>query len=784
MKITIRRAFFWVALPGLVLIAAAVVIAPYLSANEFRPRIQAALERGLRREVTVGEVHFTLLHGPGFQADHVVIKDSPGAGIEPFAYVNSLEASLRLSSLFTGRFAFDTLRLDDPTVNLVKAPSGVWNVQEFMSGDSASAANEGAGLPDIQIRSGRLNFKFGDVKSVFYFNNADVDVYRAGANSIGVRFTGEPSRTDRAAAGFGSVSGRGLLNVAPGSEAHLSLGLVLERSNLSEIVTLLDGHDVGVHGFVTASAHLAGPLSHIAITGDLNLSDLHRWDLIPAEASDSWPFQYKGEWDVPGQNVSIHTAPANGQPQPVSIDVSLASYLSSPQWTLKAAFQDVPAAPVVETARRFGVPLPVGIRVEGKVNGGIAYAAATQWSGELDLTGGSITSQAGSAEGTAQIDTASAGIQGGRITFGPAALRLPGGESASLSGTYDLAAQNFSLRLETDKLSMEQVQSGAIRALGIAPPPLLAACRRGLWRGWAGYEWRPASPGAWSGRFELLNTDLSFPDLAVPFRMVSASVALDGSRVQISKLRGRAGKLTLDGDLRYDTESARPAFLRLHLSEGDILEMERVLDPVLERQEGLLARLRIRRAVLPEWLRSRRIEGRVQVDDLFFGPTSLGSVSSHFTWNGPSLRMTNLRWIQEGSEGNGAMEIDLTNTSPRYRLSGKIDYSPWRQGNLSVDGVFATSGTGEALLDNASAEGTFEAQDVALSPEVSFDEVSGTFQLRPVRSQGQLRLLGVRATQDQEAFAGQGASQSDGRILLELNSARRQIRELTAGLSH
>jgi hypothetical protein len=101
-----------------------------------------------------------------------------------------------------------------------------------------------------------------------------------------------------------------------------------------------------------------------------------------------------------------------------------------------------------------------------------------------------------------------------------------------------------------------------------------------------------------------------------------------------------------------------------------------------------------------------------------------------------------------------------------------------------VDGVFATSGTGEALLDNASAEGTFEAQDVALSPEVSFDEVSGTFQLRPVRSQGQLRLLGVRATQDQEAFAGQGASQSDGRILLELNSARRQIRELTAGLSH
>jgi hypothetical protein len=38
--------------------------------------------------------------------------------------------------------------------------------------------------------------------------------------------------------------------------------------------------------------------------------------------------------------------------------------------------------------------------------------------------------------------------------------------------------------------------------------------------------------------------------------------------------------------------------------------------------------------------------------------------------------------------------------------------------------------------------------------------------------------------QDQEAFTGQGNSQPDGRILLELNSGKRQIRELTAGLSH
>src|SRR6266853_1050139 len=82
----------------------------------FRPRIERALEQGLGRKVEVGGVHFTLLPdvlpGPGFTLDAVTIHEDPRAGIEPFAYMDSLSASVRLWSVFTRRLECSSLNLE------------------------------------------------------------------------------------------------------------------------------------------------------------------------------------------------------------------------------------------------------------------------------------------------------------------------------------------------------------------------------------------------------------------------------------------------------------------------------------------------------------------------------------------------------------------------------------------------------------------------------------------------------------------------------------------------
>ena len=196
---------------GCALILVVGIAAPYLGANRYAERIRAALEAELGRPVEFGDVRFNLFTGPGFSIQKVVIHDDPAFGREPFAYVESLEARPRLWALIRGRLEFESLRLDDTNVTLTRIESGpraVWNFTQLLH------RTKFASLPALYVRSGRVNFKFGDTKSVFYLIDTDLDVSPPSipGGSWRVRFSGEPARTDRRARGFGVLrrSGNGV----------------------------------------------------------------------------------------------------------------------------------------------------------------------------------------------------------------------------------------------------------------------------------------------------------------------------------------------------------------------------------------------------------------------------------------------------------------------------------------------------------------------------------------------------------------------------------------------
>src|SRR5579871_1094263 len=365
----LRRAL-WI---GLAIVIVVGILAPYLDANRMSPRIQAALETAFNRPVQVGEVHLNLFTGPGFTVKDVVIGDDPAAGVEPFAHVEFMQARVRWLSLLRGRLAFSSLRMDTPSVNLVRTQASAWNIQQLIdrtsgltSGSIGSpAARE---LPDMQIRDGRLNFKFGDTKSVFYISAADIDVYPNETGDFVIRFSGSPARTDRGSQNFGELSARGMLHSFSNGEAQLNMGLRLERTAISEVARLLNGRDLGVHGFAVANARFAGPLSKLEITGDLNITDIHRWDLMPPKG-EGWTLNYRGQLDMHSHQLDVETVAAEGQIVPVSVKLRVADYLASPKWAASLAFRDLPAASLVETARHMGAPFLPGVPVEGRVNG-------------------------------------------------------------------------------------------------------------------------------------------------------------------------------------------------------------------------------------------------------------------------------------------------------------------------------------------------------------------------------------------------------------------------------
>ena len=103
-----------------------------------------------------------------------VIHDDPAFGLEPLAYVSKMELGVSISGLLRGRFEFSRIRLVRPSVNLARS-AGRWNFPPLL-GNRLGPGGDVERAPRIEVRDGRLNFKFSDTKSVFYLSAADVDI--------------------------------------------------------------------------------------------------------------------------------------------------------------------------------------------------------------------------------------------------------------------------------------------------------------------------------------------------------------------------------------------------------------------------------------------------------------------------------------------------------------------------------------------------------------------------------------------------------------------------------
>lgn len=749
------------------------VLAPFLRADRLRPRIQAALEAALNRPVHItSAVHLNLFTGPGFSVDDVLIDDDPAAGVEPFAHVESLRARVRLTSLFRGKLAFSSLYLDSPSVNLVKMPSGGWNIQPLLEHSSASKSPHQHTVPDIKIRDGRLNLKFGDTKSVFYISGADVDIYPNENGDVVIRFSGAPARTDRGSMGLGQLSARGLLRSGPNGEDQLNMGLRLERTAILEVARLFNGRDLGVHGFAVANARLDGPLSKIEVTGDLNITDIHRWDLMPPKG-EGWTLNYRGQLDMRGHHLELETVAAEGQVEPVTVRLRLADYLAAPKWAASITFRGLPAAPLVETARHMGAPFPPGVQVEGKVQGAIGYSSEGL-QGKLTLENASMKVPPAASAEFASADVL---ITNDRISFGPAAVEMDDAQTAEIEGEYALDNSHAGLKISTRQLTIAEVQLRAGHVISAPPIPLLEKLRQGTWKGWIAFDRIGDHPGVWSGEYDFENASMEIPGVAAPLRFTSASVEMKNSGIRIDHIRAHVGALKLDGEYRYDPDAGRPHRVRVHVGEVQLAEIERLMLPTLRRNEGFLARtFRLRKETLPQWLQEREVEGAIQVDSLLNGDSPLGEFRAHLVWDGSSIVLSNADCRLGDMHAAGKVTLNVDQRAPSYHLVGAIENLDYRNGQLDVDGQLDATGTAENLILNIRSQGTFEGRGIELSPDTEVNQISGSYRVAPVFGIPRLTLSNLQVVQGADNFSGQGASQPDGHIVLDLTSGRRQVR--------
>ena len=737
--------------------------APYINAGQYGERLRGSIERALGRRVEFrGKVQFSLFSG-GFTVEEVFIDEDPSIGVEPIAHMESIVVRPALWPLLGGRFEIASIRLEGATVNLTKSgPAEEWGRWNFASLINRSVMHT---TPALHVRNGRINFRFGDLKTVFYLLDTDLDITPPSSPGRGwlLDVTAKAARTDRPAQALGAFELSGRWYVEP---ERVDLNLDVDRAGLEEITALFEGQTGGIHGAITSHLHLAGPINRIGIVGRMKIEDVYRWDLMPS-GSQSWPLDIRGRLDLVSQSVELQSASAANVPLPLWVRFRATDYLSQPHWAVAVNWNRFPIAPLLQLAQYMGARLPGGVQLGGWIDGAIGY------SGRGSLQGALAFHQASLAipdSPPMSFEQAQVVLDHGHIRLAPALVNTGDGGQAKLEADYVMDQDALDLAISTEAMKVAALRS----QVSLAAVPWLGQLRSGEWSGTLRYHREPSKTG-WTGDLQVTAAELPVPGFDSPIELTSAHAALDGYRVAIDHLRARAGKLAFTGDYRYEPAAPRPHRLHLRAAEWDASAVEAECLPTLQRSRSLLARA-LGRAALPDWLKSRDVDGTLQIDHLLLGGLRLDNVRARLLWNGARVDLEGLQARLDHAAISGRLAVNLRGTRPAYQFTGKLAGLDWQGGKLDSDVAASTAGFGAQLLANLTADGTFAGAGLDPGPPGPFRSATGSYSLTFLQGVPRLKFTSLNLRTDDDSYTGRGTTQDDGRLQIVLTNGSRVVR--------
>lgn len=753
-----RRFIFRALLALMALLVVAIVAAPYFSAERFRSRVEAGLERALQRDVRIGEVRFSLWPGPGFTIRDVVIADHPDISAEPFAYVNETRAGLGISSLWRGEFAFSSITLTQPSVNIAQGPTGVWNYEQILrSGVGAGTRGEGS-LPEIVVREGRINFRSGLRKSIYYFRSADLRLMEEeqGTGAWLLEFRAEPARTDSYAPRFGTLRGRGRWRASAGRNGELDLDVEIERSPVAEIASLFRASRVGLSGFLAARAHLSGPAEALALRGTLELSERGDWGLftlpgqtaaVPMEGTLNLPLRRLHLAASPafdGAAIASPAAtaePAAGGAAPAiaaaevrasfSATLDLNPEFANGQWVAQVSFTAMPVAGVMSLLRYLDDSLPDYPQLEGTLDGEVSYRSIEglrgvvsgermRWRAEsadaFTLRAMQVKLEGNAVEGGGFLDLAvetaaeSPGATQDSMKPAPDPEATPASDLPQIAFSFDRQSGQVSARLQGARLGGDHVD--ALRQLApvvTGRPPLLEGRR---WQASGNAEWRRTSyrtPGEWSG--QLLVRDLAVPvdGLTAPVVFQLAPLQLRGTGWRITGASADVAGIVAKVDVTVDAPVPgspnlvyRPTALRLTFEELDLRKLNKAVQFASVEDRGFLSRtFSLRGRVRPAWMRNRSLVAKVYIRKVLIEDSKYYDARGDVFWDGVALEARNMLVRSRFGAIQAAFRANLADEAPQWSWSLQGRSLPWRGGEVDLLSDWRAEGAIESLPEAA-----------------------------------------------------------------------------------
>ena len=685
------------ALAAAVLVAAALVLPPFLNVNRFKGRVIDSMSKAFGRAVTCDSIELRLLPQPGFYLSNVAIADDPAYSSEPILHADEVTAYLGLSSLWRGRMEIARVNLNYPSLNLAERGDASWNFESLLwkaartqaAPTSAPLSNTRPRFPYIEASNGRINFKYGLEKSYFSFIEAKFSLWSPAENQWRMRLEARPVRTDLPVTDTGIVKAEATLQRAEMlRDAPIKANVTWERAQLGNLTRLIQGEDSGWRGALDTSAQFSGTPSALHFTSATRLRDFRRFDIASGDEV-SLDAACEGDVDFSAgllQRTKCNLPLDGGR---LSVEGNLRGF-HSPRYDLSISADKIGANALLKLARHSKRDMPDDLSATGAVSGSLIVThltdAPSNWMGSLQFNSLLVRSavlgkdlEIGKAVVAANFITntgeaAPAGRRG-RAPKAPAPSRamvlqsfdLPLGAATAVKVDGTLDHEGFALHLRGDA-TLERLQQVA-RAFGIGAPKF-ALSGPAAFDLLIGSKWKALNAPQVSGVAQLKNARAEVPGLALPLEIASARVDLDGERLRLRNASASLGKISLDGSasLPRSCSADAPCVAAFDLSSDDfnLARWNELLNPRL-RKTPWYSFGGGRAGNLPPNLRAT---GHIAARRLTLDGASGSAFETNFSFANGILELTNTRANLLSGAISSNWSIDFTGSEPSCESTG------------------------------------------------------------------------------------------------------------------
>jgi AsmA family/AsmA-like C-terminal region len=732
------RKAVWV-LAGLLLLA---WLGPaFLSAERYRLRLAAGLERILKRQVDFRTITYRLLPRPGFTIENVTVQEAPAFGAEPFAHVERIDCDLRWSSIWHGQMELSNLYLTNPNVNFVRNARGEWNVEDLLRKGNVVAARNGPGAPAeaspvfrIEVDEGRVNFRLGEEKQPFAINDV-----RAGINldpatgRLQFSLEGSPLRTDLTIPSPGPAQLQGVWTPQRNLDGPLDATLLVRSSMFSNWIPVVAGRDLGLYGVLNATLHLTGSVRVVGMEGDVTVLNLHRWEEIPPADNPPLEFQVKAQFDRTSGRLVVDNLQAHFARSDLKLSGTVEDIPAQSTVNLVLAIPGSRVGDWMALAQRVsGAAFRVG--VSGSMEGIISARGpwrAREYGGSISVRQLRINAAAGTfpvTDAAIVIDKRGAHLSPVQITLGPnVEVMAEGGVRRTPQGPV------YGADFSWNSLPLHGIV-GAGRSLGIPILRFLDASGAGSGHvRVTGSAWPPAKPSV-DGVAQLRAARLFVPGLTEALNVPRATLQINGNSLVVDPVVAVIGTSVFNGRLEHSGARGNPWLFKLRTPDLIVDQAALWFDVLGHRQPlaSLLARLPMigssagRREAASSLFSALRATGSLSVGGLKYRNLYFKEFSSEVRISDRHVELSKTSFHAWGGHGKAVVKVALTTSPPDIAADVELDKADLQtldgdlpsqlrrvRGQASFAGHFTSRGlTTAEFLENLQGKGTLRFHNV------------------------------------------------------------------------